>query len=245
MAFTPLREYVIGYTYINITREVVESKERVDSLNKELQLQTRYLDNLKNVIQGNMIDGTQDSIRKNTELSDIGQGKKQRIEYEDIELHKSKEDSELRQEIEAESRYDLIFDEANGNKKSVENISGFLFFPPVNGMITDTFNSIDGHYGIDLVAPENEAVKATLGGTVVISEYSAETGYVLGIQHSNNLLSFYKHNSVLLKRAGAQVKAGEAIAIIGNSGRLSTGPHLHFELWHNGNPVDPKDHLIF
>ena len=112
-------------------------------------------------------------------------------------------------------------------------------------MITDTFNSIDGHYGIDLVAPENEAVKATLEGTVVISEYTSETGYVLGIQHPNNLMSFYKHNSVLLKTAGAQVKAGEAIAIIGNSGRLSTGPHLHFELWHNGVPIDPEKFIVF
>ena len=244
MAFTPLREYVLGYTYINITREVLESKSRVDSLNQELELRSRYLDNIKNLLEGNPAEEGEGISDLNTNRS-VKSSDNNRAQYEHIQLSKSKEDSQLRKEIEAETKYDLIFDEANNTQGGMEHISGVLFFPPVNGMITDTFNSIDGHHGIDLVAPENEAVKDTLEGTVVIAEYTSETGYVVGIQHSNNLLSFYKHNSVLLKAAGVKVKAGEAIAIIGNSGRLSTGPHLHFELWHNGQPVDPQKHLIF
>ena len=243
MAFTPLREYVLGYTYINITREVLESKSRVDSLNKELELRERYLNNIKSLLEGNPVDNLHELSHSQAPHSVKTDDKV--TQYEHIQLLKSKEDSQLRVEIEAETRYNLTMDEAQNSQVNIEHISGVLFFPPVNGMVTDTFNSIDEHYGVDLVAPENEAVKATLDGTVIIAEYSTETGYVVGIQHANNILSFYKHNSVLLKVAGEKVNAGEAIAIIGNSGRLSTGPHLHFELWHNGQPVDPQKHLIF
>src|SRR5204863_7330192 len=120
---------------------------------------------------------------------------------------------------------------------------GFYFFTPLNGAITEEFNAKQKHYGVDIVGRPNEAIKSTLDGTVVYAGFTAETGYVIAVQHSNNIFSIYKHNSALLKSIGDYVKAGEVIAIIGNSGELSTGPHLHFELWYNGNPVNPKDYM--
>ncbi len=112
-------------------------------------------------------------------------------------------------------------------------------------MVTNTFNVQHGHFGVDIVAPPNEVIVAIADGIVTLSSWTLETGYVLQIQHSDNLLSVYKHNSKLLKKAGTQVKAGEAIAIIGNSGELTTGPHLHFELWHNRNPINPEQYIVF
>ena len=111
--------------------------------------------------------------------------------------------------------------------------------------MSDQFKSKERHYGVDIVGPENEPIKATLDGTVILATWSSETGYTITVQHTNNLISVYKHNSVLLKKVGDYVKAGEAIAIIGNSGEQTTGPHLHFELWYNGSPVNPIDYMTF
>ena len=107
------------------------------------------------------------------------------------------------------------------------------------------FNLKNGHFGIDIIASNNEAVKAVLNGTIVFSDWSPEYGHVIQIQHAQNLVSIYKHNSFLLKKVGDLVKAGDAIAIVGNSGELSTGPHLHFEMWHNGIPLDPEKFVVF
>lgn len=107
------------------------------------------------------------------------------------------------------------------------------------------FNAKSEHFGVDLVAPKNEAIKATLDGTVIFAEWTLETGYVIEIQHTNNLISVYKHNSVLHKKQGDKVNAGDVIAIVGNSGELSTGPHLHFELWYNGIPINPQEYIMF
>ena len=119
------------------------------------------------------------------------------------------------------------------------------FFTPVAGLVTREFNPVAGHFGIDLVAAPNEVVKATLEGTVIMSTWTLETGYVIQIQHGNELLSVYKHNAALFKSVGEKVVAGDAIAIVGNSGELTTGPHLHFELWHNRVPLNPADYIVF
>jgi len=119
------------------------------------------------------------------------------------------------------------------------------FFKPLNGIITAKFAPLEKHYGIDIVAPHNDAVKSVLDGTVIMAAWTLETGYVIVIQHAGNLISVYKHNAVLLKQEGDFVKAGEPIAIAGNSGEISTGPHLHFELWYNGNPVNPTNYINF
>ena len=115
----------------------------------------------------------------------------------------------------------------------------------MKGIITYSFNPSENHFGTDIVAASNKVVVATLNGTVVMANWTLETGYIVQIQHDNNLLSIYKHNSELLKKVGDHVSAGEAIAIIGNSGELTSGPHLHFELWHNGAPINPEDYIAF
>ena len=115
----------------------------------------------------------------------------------------------------------------------------------MKGTVTNPFDPRSKHYAVDVVAPANEAIKATLEGMVVFANFTTETGYVIGIQHGNNLFSIYKHNSSLLKKAGDFVKAGDVIAIIGNSGEQTTGPHLHFELWYNSSPIDPQQYVTF
>jgi len=119
------------------------------------------------------------------------------------------------------------------------------FFTPVKGIITRSFDPMEGHYGIDLVAAPNEVVKAALDGIVTMSTWTLETGYVIQIQHDYELLSLYKHNAALFKSVGQKVVAGDAIAIVGNSGELTSGPHLHFELWHDRVPMNPVDYIVF
>ena len=119
------------------------------------------------------------------------------------------------------------------------------FTPPVNGEISAAYMPDRKHFGVDILAPKNTAVKAAMDGYIFFSDWTLETGNTIGIQHANNTITFYKHNSVLLKKAGSFVKAGEAVAIIGNTGTLSDGPHLHFELWNRGKPVNPTDFISF
>ena len=153
-------------------------------------------------------------------------------------FEKSIEDSLLRAVVESEDK-GMIHSIGNNNNELI------MFFSPVSGIITDQFDAKKKHFGTDLVAKEKTKISAVLGGTVIISNWTSETGYVIGIQHNNDYLSLYKHNSVLLKSVGDFVNVGEPIAIIGNSGELSSGTHLHFELWHQGVPVNPEDYILF
>ncbi|MBI1307661.1 MAG: peptidoglycan DD-metalloendopeptidase family protein [Bacteroidetes bacterium] len=130
-------------------------------------------------------------------------------------------------------------------KPTTDHLSSYVFFTPLKGIITDTFNIRSGHTAVDIVSYSNAAVKSTLDGTVILSSWTPETGHVMVIQHRDNIISVYKHNSALLKKQGALVQAGEVIALVGNSGELTTGPHLHFELWQNGRSVDPQDYILF
>lgn len=159
---------------------------------------------------------------------------------ENINVKPSKNDSLLRHEIESQDKFSLTL----GNKGN-SGIGGYFFFSPVKGMVTHSFNMAEGHYGVDVAAKENEFIKASLDGTVVFAGWTASDGYVIQLQHGNNLMSVYKHNSDLTKRVGDHVKAGEPIAIIGNTGESSNGTHLHFELWYNGTPVNPQDYVLF
>ncbi len=231
IAFTPLREYIPGYADVKMQRKVYSLAMKADSMEKAVNARDLYIQNISNIVNGNM-DGSADENKKT-------QGAK----YDTIRsLKKSVQDSVLRKEIESQDQYAL------GVKTQTafsNNMSGFLFFPPVKGTVTNRFDPVTKHFGIDIVANANEAVKATLDGTVLIANFTSETGYLIAIQHSNNLISFYKHNSSLLKKAGDFVKAGEVIAIIGNSGELSSGPHLHFELWYNGTALDPQKYISF
>ena len=229
IAYSPLREYIPGYTSTDIRRQMVTLNQLSDSLNTELIYRERYLQNIKNIIEGRNIDTAQVEIILPSSTQ------------EDINFEKTPEDSLLREQVEAEEKFNF-FGYTNVDNQSIEKL---LFFLPVKGLVTESFNIEDDHYGVDVVTKENELIKSTLNGVVVMSSWTSETGHVIAVQHENNLLSVYKHNSVLLKGQGERVKAGEAIAIIGNSGKWSSGPHLHFELWYNNNPVDPEQYILF
>ena len=138
---------------------------------------------------------------------------------------------------------DKFLNLAETNSASV--LAYYHFFSPISGLVSKSFKLDKGHYGVDVVAEKNEAVKATLNGKVVLSAWTVETGHVIAIQHTNDLLSIYKHNSVVLKKEGDIVKAGEVIGIVGNSGEYTTGPHLHFEIWLKGQPLNPAEVIKF
>ncbi len=129
---------------------------------------------------------------------------------------------------------------------SLLKIADFRYLmPPISGVVSSGFDGESGHFGVDILAPHDTPVKAIWDGHVITADWTLETGYTIGIQHSNDMVSFYKHNASLLKRSGAFVRAGEAVAIIGNTGKMTSGPHLHFELWLSGKPVDPTQYIDF
>jgi murein DD-endopeptidase MepM/ murein hydrolase activator NlpD len=229
IAFTPLREYIPGYADVGVRRNLIRITLKSDSLEEALYQQNQFVGNIGNVLKGkNKTDTTQNRPDPNKE-------------YNQLEMNATLSESELRKNIESEDKYSLSY-ETNTNKSGISN---FFFFTPLKGIVSSSFKTKEQHFGVDIVAPENEAIKSTLDGTVILATWSSETGYMIAIQHSNNLISVYKHNSVLLKKAGAFVKAGDPIAIIGNSGEQTTGPHLHFELWYDGKAIDPQDYMVF
>lgn len=231
-AFTPLREYIPGYADVGLQKSVWTLSIQVDSLEKKISDRDKYIKNFQNVITGN--------VGNEQILGNTGNTGK----YDTIKnLKKSKEDALLRSEIENEDKFELVYN--NENKLFSNSISNFFFFTPIKGTPVHVFDPIEKHYGVDIVAPKNEAIKSTLDGTIILNAWTSETGYIIGIQHSNNIVSIYKHNSAILKKTGAFVKAGEAVAIIGSTGEFTTGPHLHFELWYNGIPVNPLEYMTF
>jgi len=229
IAFTPLREFIPGYPDGNMRRNIVTNVYKLDSLEHELEIRDRYFESINTIIRG----GTPVSYENSQDTA---------ISYEEITFDKSEHDSLLRKQIEQEELFNLSI-LANSNSKT--NFSSIHFYPPVKGLVTNSFNPSENHFGTDIVTSSNKVVSATLDGTIIIANWTLETGYVIQIQHDNSLISVYKHNSELLKKVGNHVKAGETIAIIGNSGELTSGPHLHFELWHNGTPIDPEDYIAF
>jgi len=236
IAFTPLREYVPGYADVNLRRQVFENTLRADSLENELLLKDLYLQNLNNVIAG-------ETPVQRAQQPDTSK------DYSAIEFNISEQDSLLRAMVEQEERYNIqdlsLVLSASGQPMYQNNTRNLFFFAPVKGEVTSGFDVREKHYAVDVVAKENEPIKATLDGTVILSTWTYDAGHIIGIQHSGNLMSLYKHCSVLLKKTGKSVKAGEVIAVVGNSGELTTGPHLHFELWFNGHAVDPQEHIVF
>jgi murein DD-endopeptidase MepM/ murein hydrolase activator NlpD len=232
IAFTPLREYIPGYADTNLRMQVYSNTLRADSLERELGMKDLYLQNINMIIAGET---------PNQQAHEPDTTK----DYSAIEFNNSTQDSLMREMVEEEERYN-IQNLQLGTKVSVEsNIQNLFFFAPLKGEITSEFDTKAKHYAVDIVAKENEPIKAALDGTVVLSTWTYDAGHVIGIQHSSNLTSFYKHCSVLLKKTGESIKAGEVIGVVGNSGELTTGPHLHFELWFNGRPVNPQDYIVF
>lgn len=231
--FTPLREYIPGYTDVSLRQDLTEMVLKADSLERELAQNNLYLKNISSILKGENPDVSDTAIQEQ-ELREEEYG-------EGVNNARSKEDSLLRDYVEREDSYSLTANEEGGTQAA----KSLYLFTPLKGTVTDGFDPSQEHFGVDVVAPKNEAIKAVLDGTVIFSEWTVETGYVIQLQHAGNMTSIYKHNSVLLKKTGDIVKAGEAIAIIGNSGELSSGPHLHFELWQNGVALDPANYINF
>ncbi|MBN1340207.1 MAG: M23 family metallopeptidase [Bacteroidales bacterium] len=235
IAFTPLREYIPGYTDVSLQREVLRLRQKVDSLEIDFARKNLFLNNLRAILEGKEI--VVDSS------SGLGEGIP---DTQETGYFRSIEDSILRSEYDRDAAFSLYYPENEEYVLSrVSHLGSLFFFLPLEGVITNEFNAGAKHFGIDIVAKDNEAVKATLDGTVIFADWTVATGYTISIQHQDNFISVYKHNSVLLKSEGSYVKAGEPIAIVGNSGELSTGPHLHFELWYKGAPVNPRDYIAF
>jgi murein DD-endopeptidase MepM/ murein hydrolase activator NlpD len=231
IAFTSLREYIPGYTDTTLPKKIYDLQQKTDSLEREFKRKDIYLSNLKRIIEGKDIP------------DDIHLPPRRGLNYDTIPNSHSKADSVLRAEFEAQSMYNLH--QSRNYSPIPANFGNINFFPPLRGIVTRGFDAGNNHFGVDIVASQNEAIKSTLNGTVIFSDWTLETGYIIGIQHQNNIISIYKHNSALLKHEGTFVKAGETISIVGESGELTTGPHLHFELWYNGNPIDPEEFISF
>lgn len=234
IAFTPLREYIPGYTNVGLTMKLYNLQLRTDSIERALVAKDKFMSNLSDIINGK--DLTDDKSIPGDTLK----------QYGNIKIKRSPEDSLLRLEIENQNKYNLHKIETIENTSQKKaSIGGVLFFTPLKGVITNMFNPTQKHFGVDIVSKQNEAIKVVLDGTVIISNWTLETGYVIAVQHSRSIVSIYKHNSAILKKVGDYVRAGEPIAIVGETGELITGPHLHFELWSDGNPVDPNEYITF
>lgn len=228
VAFTSLREYIPGYGNISERRQLLELGIKADSLEQTLSARDWYMNNLVNVFSDSL-EGKPEKPVKDTS------GK-----YQKVNVKPSEEDLQFRKEVENEPSTIQFAGSAKKNP-----LANYLFFGPVKGIVTTSFNVADEHYGVDVVAKKDALIKSTLDGTVIYAGFTPGDGYILQVQHDNNLMSIYKHNSSLLKKTGDKVKSGEPISIIGNTGETSNGPHLHFELWYNGQPINPEDFITF
>ncbi len=229
IAFTPIREYIPGYSSQELERKASELYFKSDSLQQLVSYQTEYIANIQKVLIGDLEFEQADPESLPIEITEI----------DPEDLAPSQADSLLRETVRKEDKYNLFL------TATATSGSNFVLFPPAQGPISDDFDLNKKHFAVDINIPINTPVKAAADGRVILTEWSVETGYVILIEHSNNLLSIYKHNRKLTKSQGDIVKAGEVVAISGNTGTLTTGPHLHFELWNNGFPVDPKTFIDF
>ena len=230
VGYTPLNEFVPGKASSSLHKELIAITLKTDSLEKKLLVNELYLKNITAIVNG------EDPINISTENTLVLSASETELSFK-----KSKEDSLLRLAVEAEDKISI----SPTDKKDNLDMESMLFFSPIKGVVTNGFDRKKNHFGTDIVAKQDEPIKCVFDGVVVISHWTSETGNVLGVQHANGMFSLYKHNSILFKSAGEYVKSGEVIAIIGNSGELSSGPHLHFELWHKGTPVNPENYISF
>ena len=228
IAFTPLREYIPGYSSTRLKREATELTYKTDSLVRTLNYTNKYLDNIRMVLKGDI---------ENTVVNRDSLFQQYKLDPASVDLTPIKEDSLLRAEVALEDKYNLF--ERTIDKKSL------VLFTPTEGSISMGYSADEKHYAVDIAAVTDSPVKSISNGTVIFSEWTADTGYVIIIEHQGGLLSVYKHNGSLLKYQGEIVRGGEVIAAVGNTGEFTTGPHLHFELWDNGSPVNPSNFIDF
>ncbi len=227
ITFTPLRNYLPGYMNSEVRAQVVENALRVDSLQQLLERQNLYILNIQDIFSGKV---SVDSVQSIDSLTNV---------REPVLMEHTEREAEFRKKYEESEKYNLTTIAAQ------PEVEGLIFYRPTRGMISAHFDADKKHFGTDIAANPNESVLATLDGTVILSTYTSDTGYLIEVQHNQDLVSVYKHCGSLLKQAGDKVMAGEAIALVGNSGKLTSGPHLHFELWHKGRAVNPEIYIVF
>ena len=228
IAFTDLRVFIPGYPDGNMRQMIAQNALRVDSLENELLKRDRFFKSIRLVLNG----GDTTSLERSREDT-------ARYRNDTIRFQISEQENEFRAAIEERERFNLSL----GMKE--QNHDYYHFFPPVEGIVTQSFDEKKRHYGTDIVAKANAKVAAVLDGVVIFTDWTVKTGYVIQVQHTNDLISVYKHNTILLKKQGDYVRAGEVLGVVGNTGEESSGPHLHFELWRAGNPLNPENFIKF
>ena len=227
IAFTPLKNYLPGYMNKEVREQVVTNALRADSLQWLMERQRMYIMNIQDIVSGSV---KADSVHSIDSLTIV--------RSEEL-MERTQAEDEFRKLYEESERYNLT------SLDNAQAITGLMFVRPTRGMLTSMFDANKKHFGVDVAASPNESVLATLDGTVVLATYTADTGYLIQVQHAQNLVSVYKHCGSLLKHVGDVVKAGEAIALVGNTGEKTTGPHLHFEIWNRGRALDPTKYIVF
>ncbi len=228
IAFTPLREYIPGYSSNKLKKQAADLTFETDSLVRVLNNNNRYLNNIRKVLTGDI---------ENNEINRDSLREQFKLDPSTVDLTPIKQDSLLRAQVALEDKYNLF--EQNTVKSDV------VLFPPISGTVSQKYDARQKHYAVDVVAPRETPVKAAANGMVVFAEWTADTGHVIILEHKDGLLSVYKHNGALNKSQGDMVRAGEVIASVGNTGEFTTGPHLHFELWDKGTPLNPLDFIDF
>ena len=232
---TSLKTFISGYPNPTLQKELIDKNIKLDQKLSDLIDKTskeeQYLNNIQKILNGG-IPNNRDTVFKVFKSQKINNNQKI-----------SASEKTIREKVSNREKYDI--DVIPGGALTKDVLPELLLFPPIIGEITNKMNISSGHFGVDIIAPKNEAVVAILKGTIVYQNWSPTDGHVVHIQHKNNLLSIYKHNSEVLKKIGDYVDAGEPVSIVGNSGEHSTGPHLHFELWHNGYPINPEKFINF
>ena len=225
--FTPLKEYFRGYTSVELRQNAVENSMKLDSLESLYIVQSNYINSIKDLLSGNI---------SYEELDENLSGNENNVAELEI-VDTNQDDSLLRALVEEEDKYNAF--DIQGERFTT------VLFPPVKGGLSSVFDINSKHYGVDIVMPENSPVHSISEGIVVFSEWTSGTGFVIIIEHLNGLTSIYKHNSSIIKTQGDRVVTGEILAFTGNTGEFTTGPHLHFELWYQGEPVDPESYIEF
>ncbi len=238
IAFTPLREWIPGYTDNAMVEQTYVNARKIDSLETLLSEQEWLVSTIQAVLGGQSLGADADAARQDSTVS---------LQQLAAVYRRSYDDTLLRQEVEREDNRYQVKSASTVSMPSTENTPALshLFFAPLKGKVLNPFDAAQRHLGTDLAGTVGQPVYAAYGGTVVSAQFTAENGYVITIQHPGNVITVYRNNSTLLKRQGDAVRAGEPIAYVGNSSLREPGPHLHFEMWLNGAPVNPEEYISF
>jgi len=229
LALTPLKKLIPGYGKIEANEDFLTLIDEVNEINRIMNDHEVYLGALRKVLVAN---------GDSSQIEDLIFTGVDTLPNSDSSISISV------RSISSDQKISLTKDLSDSDAlwRTIENDQPLA---PVNGLISVQFDPLIKHYGVDVLAPAETPIKAILDGYVISSGWDLETGYTIGVQHKGEIISFYKHNSILLKEKGTFVSAGEALAIIGNTGTLTSGPHLHFEFWHHGKPINPEDIINF